>query len=267
MTMRKIIFFVYLVTIVPLFISCKSENTIEEQQKERNEIYIRKYNVNNIDILEQFSDILEFRIDTIEYILRDPLGEYRYSYGKIFTDSILHLWNQSSMKNIKERDPELKIDGNFVKYQILEIGDNYRTEFWRTINNFYFSWYNFEKGFYVVETENPLSDPNYVAYYLIVPKEKNIYRSYQFRFGIWGKTGLMSYLKDIKEIDYDIFFSYFIELEKQDIHDFLILGPSELTISYFHNDTIKSFVNIEYGNSEFILRMKELLDGTNKFPQ
>jgi|GEM_PF-4839387 len=252
--MRQVIFFISIIEIFFLS-SCKQENTSSHR-----EIYVRKYDINNIDNLEQFSDNLEYRIDTIEYIPSKPLGEYNYSYGKIFTDSILSLWNQASIENIKKIDPELKNNGNFVKYQILNIGNNHRTEFWRTINCFYSSMYNFEKGFYIVETSNS-GERSYESFYLISPKAENEYYAHEFRFGVWDNSFMMAYLNRINRIDYAIFDSLLMELKKQNTDDNLIWGPSELTISYFYNDTIESYVNIYYGNLETITKMKNLLDG------
>ena len=264
--MKKIPFFSYIIVMLFFVCSCKHGDSVEKQAEDIGVIYVRKYNINNLNVPEQFAENFEYKNDTLKYKISKPLGEFHYSYQKIFTDSILHLWNRISMANIKKTDPKLLNNGNYLKYQILKIGDNYRTEFLRMINSFYSSLYDFDKGFYIIEIINSSSDPHYNASYLILPQGSNKSLSYQFRFGTWDNLELMAYLKNINEIDYDVFYSYFIELKKQNIYDELIWGPSELTVSYFHKDTIESYVNIDYGNFEIIPKINDLLDGINEFP-
>jgi hypothetical protein len=259
---KYIILFVPLIGIMSFFCSCK-----QEEKEEDHEIYFRRYVYKN-DIPEQGEDPLECWIDTVEYVIEKPLGNYNYDNDdwKVFSDSILHLWNQVSMKNIKKNDLELLNDRNYVWYQILEIGDNNRLAFWRMVNKFYTSYYDFDKGFYVIETENQSVDPVYRAFYLISPKSRNKYLSHKFKFGVWNDSEVIAYLTDIKEIDCNIFNSYYAELKKQDVHNELLWGFSELTISYFHNDTIESYVNTDYGNFETIAKIKDLLDGDFSSP-
>jgi hypothetical protein len=246
--------FVSLIGIMGFLSSCN-----QEEKEKSHEIYIRRYAYKN-DIPEQGEEPVKCWIDTVEYVVGKPLGEYYYSSEyKVFSDSILKLWNQISMRNIKKFDPELLQDGNYERYQFFEIGDNYRLAFWRMINKFYSSCYNFDEGFYVVEIEN--RDPYYSAYYLISSKLKNKYLSYRFEFGVWNDCELISYLTDINKIDINTFYYYYSELKKQKVHDEFLWGPSELTISYFHNDTIESYVNIDYGNIEITNKMKDLLNG------
>ena len=237
--------------------SCK-QKTFEKQDEEFKVIYIRKIDTDKVP--EQIASF-EYKTDTVKYKISKPLGEYQYAYRKVFTDSILHLWNRVSMENIIKTDPKLLNNDNYNKYQILKIGDNNRTEFWRMVNRFYFSLYDFDKGFYVVETFSFTTDPYYRALYLIVSQYNNKYVSYQFRLGIWDNSELIAYLKNIKEIDYDTFYACFTELKKQNKHDEFIWGLSELTVSYFHNDTIESYVNIEYGNFEIVSKIEKLLNG------
>ena len=252
--------------IIFLVYSCKLENSLEKQKDEIGVIYVRKYDFNTSDTLpEQFVDKLEYKIDTLKYKISKPLGEYLYTYKKVFTDSILHLWNQISIMNIIKTDPKLLYDGNYMKHQILKNGDNYRTEFWRMINCFYFSLYDFDKGFFVVEIINSSSNPHYNALYLI-PHRNNKSNSYQFRFGTWENSELMAYLKDINEIDYSVLYSYFLELRKQNTYDEFDRGISELTISYFYGNSIESYVNIEYVNIKIMSKIEKLLYGVDVFP-
>lgn len=231
----------FFLVITVAFYSCNNRN---ERERHSVNIYNRCNN----------------RVDTIEYIVGKPLGKYNWlSDNIIFTDSILLVWNRVSMENIKKIDPELLNDGNYVKYQILQHGDNNRLEFWRMINCFYSSWYRFEKGFYVVETFNRSGHHHY-AYYLIAPNGDK-YMSYQFHFGIFPNCGLIAYLKDIKEINRMSFYSYYSELKKQKVFDELIWGPSEFIISYFHKDTIESYVSVDYGNFDIIPKMGDLING------
>jgi hypothetical protein len=254
---KNILLFVPLIGIMSFFSSCK-----QEKKEECHEIYFRRYVYNN-DIPEQGEEPLECRIDTVEYVIEKSLGKYNYDRDdwEVFSDSILSLWNQVSMKNIKKNDPKLLNDRNYVWYQILEIGDNKRLAFWRMVNKFYTSYYDFDEGFYVIETENRSADPIYYASYLISPKSRNKHSALQFGFGGWNNSESIAYLTDIKEIDCNIFNSYYTELKKQNVHDELLWGFSECTISYFHKDTIESYVNIDYGNFEIIAKMKDLLDG------
>jgi len=265
--MQRLLNFSFLIGIILFFVnSCKYDNSLETHKEAIGVIYVKKYDINTSDdIPEQFTNNLKYKIDTLKYKLSKPLGEYKFSYKKVFTDSILHTWNRISMENIKKTDPKLLKNGNYVKYQFLKTGDNYRTEFWRMMNCFYSSLYDFDKGFYVVETFNSSSDPHYNAIFLISPQTGNKTISYQFRFGTWTNSDLMAYLKDIIEIDYNAFYSNFVELKKQNIYDELIWGLSELTVSYFYGDTIESYVNIEYGNFEIISKIEKLLERTIEF--
>ena len=261
--MRRAIIFCYIMSIIILLVySCKHDNSLEKQKEEIGIIYIRKYDVNTTNVLpEQFSDNFEYKIDTFKYKISKPLGEYHYAYNRVFSDSILNLWNKISIENIIKTDPKLLYDGNYIKHQVLNAGDNYRTEFWRMINCFYFSLYDFNTGFFVVEIINSSSNPHYNALYLITSNSHNKSNSYQFRFGTWDNSELMAYLKDSNEMDYNAFYSYYIELKKQNTYDEFIGGPTELTVSYFCGDTIESYVNIEYVNFEIMSKIEKLLDG------
>ena len=258
--MKRIVYFCFFIVIFCFVDSCKISSSIEKEGVMFQDIYLRKYHFHNVDNLEQFNDSIGYTIDTVKYKLSKPLGNHQYAYDMKFTDSILHLWNNVSVKNIIKTDPEFLIDGNYHKYQILNVGDNKRTEFLRILNCFYSSLYNFEKGFYVVEVFNSSVNPHYDAFYLIIPHDNRKATSYHFRFGTWENSELMVYLKNINDIDYVDFYSYFTKLKDQDKRDLLISGASEFTVSYFRNDVIESFVSIQYGNFDIIQKIENLLN-------
>lgn len=253
--MKKVVLYACLIGM--LWGACKPE-----EDSSYREVYVRRYDINDIDILTQFSDSIKYRIDTLEYIPSKPLGKYNYSDKKVFSDKILDLWNQVSLKEIQKRDPELKNDENFVKYQLLRIGDNYRTEFWRTINHFYPDIYDFNNGFYVVETFNQ-TGTHYHTYYLVKPDDKS-YVSYKFKFGEWVDNTLIAYLNNIAKIDSCIFIDHYSELKKDDLLEDLFGTTESMTISYFSIDTIESYSKTESWNNQYVQNMKDLLDGLEK---
>jgi hypothetical protein len=177
------------------------------------------------------------------------------------------------MNNIKKNDPELKLDYNYYWYQALGFGSNPRLEFWRTINYYYIDCYDFDRGFYVIEANRSGDFSGGIRYssYLIVPWGKNRYKAFQFLWQWRVKAEsdrLICYLNNINLIDYHKFYQYYVGLKKQDVKEYLWdanplspKGITELSISYFHKDTIESYMNMEYGNRELTNKMYDLLNG------
>lgn len=252
--MRKVIIFICLLM---LFYSstCKKENNIKNIDDKSKVVHLKRPDFKGV-IPEQGMEAEEYIIDTIYYQLK-PLGKYSEVQINYFTDSVLCLWNQISLQNIKKIDPNLADYVNYNRYQILKAGDMLRLEFWRTINKYYSHWYDFDRGFYVVEifSENP--SPNY---YLISPTHKNEYYYYGFHFDLWSDSQI-AYLNRIGKIDFDLFFDYYSEIKEQKVTGLLAFKAlSEFDVSFFYKDTIESYMNIGEGNFEVVGKMKKLFD-------